>query len=1109
MQYTCARQQLLALVLCSCTASQVNAGPPQVDLHPLGGPAARLGWGRSVTHAGFAEIIGLSGKGDYRPDGNGAWLEAKLKVQLEPSWWVRTGPDSQMALVVAPEVQIKLAANSIFQLRKEEKTPGTTLNLRQGRAWSQSKQASGTLKMETPSAIAAIHGTDWEMAVDAEGRSLLTVLHGSVQFGNDYGTVNVGNGEQALAEPGKAPVKRILTNPAERVQWVSTVRVEPDRYAEYRSGGQRRDIVERIGREDWLGAESLLRSQDSPLPADTLLLADLALRAANFAEAQSVLQQGAATYPEDGRFPAALSRLALINGDGAGALKLAQSASERFPQTADAWLALGEAAYFEGLAKLAQSAYRRAETLDPADGRASLGLARIAIAREDLAAAYGHLAQAQRRTPQLPSLAAEQGNLATTAYQWHAAHTQFDMALAQDPQDYIALSGLAQLQLRQGEQDAAMASILRSNLLEPRYARTYLYRAVAHHRRGESATALEFLRQASERDPQDPLPHLMASLVHQDRGELFAAATEARKAKEKLPFLKSLDALAMDQKGSANIGSALAQLGMASWARYYAEESNDSLWAGSHFFLADQYNGSFTKNSELVQGYLTDPLALGANPRVHSLLPEPGSYLTLGARATSSQALRYSEPSVVVNGSNYAPFPVAWFFEGLRNVVRPGQQDLDASGNAYTLALGTKPTHGVALFAFANQYVPEIERMGLLSRERISGRTRRLDAGGSLRLDPETQVWVKLGEGSYTAGTTSLQSPITQDQDSRTRDLQWRATWRAGGHEATAGVEAASTDAGLLTRGRTLATTSTEQDDYRLVYAQGRYAVADNWRLEGGLASIRYRKTVQSSAGPGDYGQDAALPMLGAVWHPSANVALRAAWQDWVRSNAPHSLRPPAIAGIPVDDQLTLPGGRQQRLRLQADWELSSTGFVSAFVDARNVRNLGDAGFVLNTGQEVSDVNRLRDRGTFQNANDPERLEGQPVFAEGSLRQAGLVGNAVLGNGYAVNTSVVLSDSHNTSEFFKGLPLPYLPRHRVGLGLDWSNAARLTAGATLVWRSEQLTTEYGNEIAASSDLTLRMKWESMDKRWQLESWASQLLKKAVDPTIGIAVLLRY
>jgi hypothetical protein len=40
-----------------------------------------------------------------------------------------------------------------------------------------------------------------------------------------------------------------------------------------------------------------------------------------------------------------------------------------------------------------------------------------------------------------------------------------------------------------------------------------------------------------------------------------------------------------------------------------------------------------------------------------------------------------------------------------------------------------------------------------------------------------------------------------------------------------------------------------EQDDFRLVYAQGRYALAESWSLEGGLAGIDYRKAVQSNAG--------------------------------------------------------------------------------------------------------------------------------------------------------------------------------------------------------------------------------------------------------------------
>lgn len=1081
----------------------------------------------AAAHASLGEIVGITGKGEYRPDNDDKWREARIKTVLEPAWWVRTGAASKMALMVAPQTQVQLDANSTFQLRKEEKAPGTTLNLRQGRAWSQSKQASGSLKMETPSAIAAIHGTDWEMAVDEAGRATLTVLHGTVDFSNSQGAVTVGNGEQALAEPGKAPVKRIIANPAERVQWVSAFRVDPTRYAEYR-GTERQEILDLLAKGDWRGAATRLGAQPNPVPADPLLLADLSIHAGDFAAAARLLEQGARQYPQDGRFPAALARLALLKGEGAAALKTARVASEHFPRTSEVWLALGEAARFEGLTDTARTAFARADALAADDGRASLGLGRIAAARADIAPARAYLNEAKRRSPQLPDLAGEQGNLETIANRQDAAQAHFDAALAADPQDYIALTGLAQLRLRQGQDDAALEAVLRANLLEPRHANAYIARAVAHHRRGESATALEFLRQASERDAHDPLPHFMASLIHQDRGELFAAAAAARQAKEKLPFLKSLDPLAMDQKGSANVGSALAKLGLTDWARYYAQEAHDPLWAGSHFFLADQYSGSFNKNSALMQGFLADPLAFGAGNRFQSLLPTPGAYLTLGARMTKSNALRYNEPSVVANGAHYPGFPLAWFFEGLKNDVQPGQQDLAATGEAYTLALGMQPRHDLSLFLFANNYAPEIEYFDEMAqtRKRISGRTSRFDGGGGFRLDPETAIWLKIGDGDYLADVTSLRTGFLRKVDRANRDWQLRTSWRTADKELHFGIEMADSENAGMAHSATSPTYENrhEQDQYRQIYFQGRYTANPQWSFEGGLGWAEYAKDTATRAGPffvrneqKHFQEERALPGLGAIWRPAPAVAVRGVWQDWIRSNAPHSLRPPAIAGIPVDDQLTLPGGRQQRLRLQTDWELASTAFVTAFIDAKQVRNLGQAGQVLNTAEEVSDLNRMRDRGLFQNWGDPERLEGQPVFAAGRARQAGATGNAFLGGGFTGNASYLHTVSKNTDPLWAG-PLPYLPRHRVGFGLDWSNESRLTAGGWLVWRSERFAAEKQNLLPASWDLTLRLKWESADKRWQVESWATNLLKKVydgdggkknADVTLGLGVQWRY
>eukprot|EP01041_Mallomonas_annulata_P033591 gene33591-56236_t len=79
--------------------------------------------------------------------------------------------------------------------------PVTTLLLNAGRAWTQTKRADGSrLNLETPAATAAIRGTDWDISVEDDGRTLITVLSGTVEFSNAQGAVSVGANEAAVAE---------------------------------------------------------------------------------------------------------------------------------------------------------------------------------------------------------------------------------------------------------------------------------------------------------------------------------------------------------------------------------------------------------------------------------------------------------------------------------------------------------------------------------------------------------------------------------------------------------------------------------------------------------------------------------------------------------------------------------------------------------------------------------------------------------------------------------------------------------------------------------------------------------------------------------------------
>jgi len=1063
--------------------------------------------------AGFAEIVGLTGRGEMRAEGESAWREAKLNMSLRPADWVRTQEASTMALVV-DQTQVRLAANSIFQVRRDDKPTGTTLNLRQGRAWSQTKAPPASVRMQTPSAIAAIHGTDWTMEVDETGRSLLTVVHGEVRLSNEQGEVRVSSGEQAEVLPGQAPVKRRISNPAERVQWVSSFRVWPDRYPEFRADGERGALGDLARQGQWSTVQWALAKFPTPIAADWLLLADLAIERGEFNVARIKLEEGGRKWPEDARFPAALAALTLHLGEGERALELARAAVARFPDAVPAQLTLGEAARFQGLAGEAAAAFGRALQLDAHSAEAHLGLGRVALAADDIERARSHLSVAAR---QLPEAVAELGAVEAAAGRFAAARAHFDAALQADGQDYLAQAGLARLHLLQSEDEAALAALLRASVLEPRLAQAYVWRAVVHHRRGESAVALDFLHQASERDARDPLPHFIASLILQDIGQPLAAVREARQARAKLPFLKSLAPLSVDQKGRANLGSALASLDLADWALHYASTSFDPLWAGSHFFLADRLVGQRVRNAALMQGYLTDPLAFGADQARQSLLPAPGTYLSLAARWQRSNSDRTFDPALRANGlTQFGEDRLAWFVEALRNVqTHRSEPHVEASGNALTAALGFKPRHDLGFFVFANQYRPDIVERAATLDQRIDGESRRLDAGGSLKLGPERQWWFKAGTGEDRLHQLRA-SGTRLDRSERQHDLQLRSTWRAAGDELSFGGEWASSDVDVrIGRGR-IVLPRTQRDDAFAFWLQGRRPLGESGgSAEGRLTASDYCMEANAS---GLVTRDCAgarlLPALGLVWSVGEALTLRLRAAEEQRSPAPNGLRPVLLAGIADDEQLLLPGGRQQRLRLQADWQGSERLFVAAFVDQRAVRNLGEAGNVRNAGEEVADIARLRTASLWQYWGQVERLEDQAVFLEGRARFAGVSANALLGDGLAGSAAYVHTVSRNTGTWFRDFPLPYLPRHRASLGLNWSNENRLQLGSWLIWRSARFAAEHGEPLPASWDLALKAQWESADKRRRFDAWAMNLLRKNAagqrdDARVGIGFEWRY
>jgi len=102
-----------------------------------------------------------------------------------------------------------------------------------------------------------------------------------------------------------------------------------------------------------------------------------------------------------------------------------------------------------------------------------------------------------------------------------------------------------------------------------------------------------------------------------------------------------------------------------------------------------------------------------------------------------------------------------------------------------------------------------------------------------------------------------------------------------------------------------------------------------------------------------------------------------------------NTLAPIATAGIPVDDVLTLSGGRLQRGKLQLEWH-SPRAFFSVWVNRRKVLNISFdplAGSDNGT-TELAELSRINPPSLQSLAI--ELPEGIPRFASSKIREWGL-----------------------------------------------------------------------------------------------------------------------
>ncbi|RYF43427.1 MAG: TonB-dependent receptor [Comamonadaceae bacterium] len=1090
-----------------------------------------------------AEIVSLTGRGETRPVEAQPWSAATLAQQLAGGADVRTLALSSAALLLADRTQIRMSPGA--QLRLCDAGPQRTrLELGLGRIWARTKKSPAALELQTPAAQAVVRGTDWDVEVEADGRTTLTVLSGRVDVSNAQGSVEVGPSEQATVEVGRAPVKRILVRPRERVQWVLAHTIEPGRWVEF----------QRVDRPSWLtevqaniDAGQLAAARDRLLAQERAGNGDpvLALLLAEFEVLDNRLdaaERRLALAWSSGRDPRAAARRAELLAAldrGAEAGPWIAAARAQAPQSVELLLADAEWQRLEGRAEQALALLR--EAVRTAQGEtqqaaAYLGLGRALLERGDLHAARTALQRAVQLAPRYAPILGEQATAATEALRLGQARQGFDTALALAADDYVSLAGSGLLALKEGDPTRARTQLLKALVVEPRFARAQVWLAVAEYQLGESAAALDSLARARLADPNDPLPWQIEAILANDRGAPVDAMAAAREALARLPYLKSLNPLASDSQGSANLGKSLGDFGLEHWSRAYASASYYPLWAGSHFFLADRYESDFSRKSELFQGYLSDPTVFGASEKQAPVLLSTGREWSAGLSA-SRDALRDALTGDIGHrGFAAAPVPMAWLVRANDVQMRPREgppsTQYRLASPAIDLALGLRPHDSLGLFLLHNDGELRYRFPGGLDfgnginfNRTAASRNRRTDAGASWRWSADAQTWFKLHRARQTSSLV-LDDAAFGPQDYRfasdEEGVFLRHTVQWGARRGSVGWERVVRDTGSAISDPVVSSPRFNSERYDMPWIAGEWQ-GGPWTVVAQASWPRFSmrqsdRFVDSLSGEDllDPSAEAAvrgrklLPSVGLAYRFGPGRALHFAYQENLRAPGTHTLSPVATGAIPIDHQYQLPGSFARKRAVQLDWEFSPRTFGFATLSSQEIANPRMAGgrlFAQNTGALFDNIGTIGPvLLSAQTALDP--YQEVPVFGRGRLQQAGFALNQVLGPRWSALGSYTWADSRNLDPGFAGNELPGFSRHTAVLGSTWRHEGRGFSLVRMVYRGARFRDEANlSPREAGWTLSLAHARESADRRWSLVLSAQGLLKGGEKPSLF--VLLRY
>lgn len=136
------------------------------------------------------------------------WEAVVRGKRLDSGDLVRTGDQTLVAIVFTDDKSmLKIRSNSDVRIRGQRTRAGMAkrIFMSLGQMWARVTGGQTDFRVETPSGVAAVKGTEFYGSVEQDGTFTVIGISGLIELFNQFGSVLVHQGETGTVRQGQAP----------------------------------------------------------------------------------------------------------------------------------------------------------------------------------------------------------------------------------------------------------------------------------------------------------------------------------------------------------------------------------------------------------------------------------------------------------------------------------------------------------------------------------------------------------------------------------------------------------------------------------------------------------------------------------------------------------------------------------------------------------------------------------------------------------------------------------------------------------------------------------------------------------------------------------------